>query len=316
MLFSFQFCCRAVVFASSIGLVPVVLAQNAGDTSSGPVNANGTEEAERVIVTGSNIPTASEVGPNPVDTYRRDDITRLGVRTATDLVQKLPVVFGAGENEGTTSTNDGTTTISLRGIDPKETLVLQDGRRLAQVFGIINDFNVFPLGLIDHIDVLKDGASPVYGTDAVAGVVNVFLIHRFRGLELYTSYGNTNLGSANDMDQEISYLLAGTGDDKTNIVVFAEVFNQGAIFSRDIDLSRSLDYRPFGGQDDRSLNFSGHVAGFVYLPSLNGGSKTPTPHAYANAATDPEYVPRSSAPYDRQAFNFAQFTPIIGVARV
>src|SRR5439155_1000687 len=85
----------------------------------------------------------------------------------------------------------------LRGIDPKETLILQDGRRLANVgfAGSSADFNIFPLGLIDHIDILKDGASPVYGTDAVAGVLNVLLIHRFRGLEVYASYGNTILAA-------------------------------------------------------------------------------------------------------------------------
>ena len=277
------------------------------------VTADGMAEADRVIVTGSNIPTAAEVGPNPVDTYRRDDITRLGVRTPTDFIQKLPAAFGAGSNQGTTATGDGSATISLRGIDPKETLVLQDGRRLANggIFGLAIDFNQFPLGLIDHIDVLKDGASPVYGSDAVAGVVNVYLIHKFRGVELYASYGNTNLGSANDMDQEIAYLLAGTGDDKTNLVVFAELFNQGAIFSRDLDISRSLDYRPFGGQDDRSSNFAGHVDGFIYDRSLNGGLKSPTPHSYPNVAGDPQYVPQDSLPPGRQRFNFAQFTPVV-----
>src|ERR1700745_1501930 len=63
-----------------------------------PAGAPAATEAtaERVIVTGSNIPTAEEVGPNPVDTYRRDDITRLGVRTPTDLIQKLSIVCGAG----------------------------------------------------------------------------------------------------------------------------------------------------------------------------------------------------------------------------
>src|SRR4051794_6192456 len=135
-------------------------------------------EAERVIVTGSNIPTAEEVGPNPVDTYRRDDITRLGVRSSTDLVQKIPAATGSSVNENNTNGGDGTTRINLRGIDPKETLILQDGRRLANVASSSDsvDFNLFPLGLIDHIDILKDGASPNYGSDAVAGVVNVYLI--------------------------------------------------------------------------------------------------------------------------------------------
>ncbi len=137
--------------------------------------------AERVVVTGSNIPTAEEVGPNPVDTYRRDDITRLGVRTPTDLIQRIPAVTGSNIGENVTNGGAGVTQINLRGIDPKETLILQDGRRLANFAfaGSFVDFNVFPLGLIDHIDILKDGASPIYGTEAVAGVVNVFLIHQF-----------------------------------------------------------------------------------------------------------------------------------------
>jgi len=104
--------------------------------------------------------------------------------------------------------------ISLRGIDPKETLVLQDGRRLvnggsgpggAQSV----DFNRFPLGLIDHIDILKDGRLADLRHEAVAGVVNVFMIHRFRGLEVYGSYGTRTLVSPNDRGEETGYLLAG-----------------------------------------------------------------------------------------------------------
>ena len=82
-------------------------------------------------MTGSNIPTAEEVGPQPVDTYRRDDIFRLGVRSATDFVQKLPMVTGPSINENLNTIGDGRTEIDLRGLGPKETLVLQDGRRLA-----------------------------------------------------------------------------------------------------------------------------------------------------------------------------------------
>ena len=84
-----------------------------------------------VIVTGSNIPTAEEVGPQPVDTYRRVDIERLGVRSATDFVQKLPVATGPSINENVNTIGDGRTEIDLRGLGAKETLVLQDGRRLA-----------------------------------------------------------------------------------------------------------------------------------------------------------------------------------------
>src|SRR5437773_5744596 len=225
---------------------------------------------EEVVVTGSNIPTSEEVGPNPVDTYRKEDITRLGVRSATDLIQKLPAAAGAAINENVVNGGDGRVEINLRGILAKETLVLQDGRRLAPVgfAGDTVDLNTIPLGLIDHIDVLKDGASAIYGADAVAGVFNVWLIHRFRGLELYTSCGNTNLGFANDMGEERGYLLAGIGDDKTDIVVYAESYNRAAIYSRDVDISHDADYRPFGGEDLRSSNYAGRVGSFVYEPSL------------------------------------------------
>src|SRR5207248_8762505 len=117
-----------------------------------------------------------------------------------------------------------------------------------------------PLGLIDHIDVLKDGASAIYGADAVAGVFNVWLIHRFRGLELYSSYGNTNLGFANDAGEERGYLLAGTGDDKTDIVVYAEFYNRAAIYSRDADISSNANFKRFGAGDFRSNFFAGHIS--------------------------------------------------------
>ena len=272
--------------------------------------------AERVIVTGSNIPTAEEVGPNPVDTYRRDDITRLGVRTPTDLVLRIPSATGSNTTENNTNGGDGSTRISLRCIDPKETLVLEDGRRLATADSFAIDFNRFPLGLIDHIDILKDGASPIYGTDAVAGVVNVFLIHKFRGLEVYASYGNTNLGFANDRGEEAAYLLAGTGDDKTNIVVYAGLYNAAAIFSRDVNLSHDPDRGGLqSNADGRSGNFPGRVTSRVFLgeavPAFNIGLRTPTPHASANQFDNTQYTTRFGAaiPSERSLFNFADLTP-------
>src|SRR5437667_10161267 len=242
-------------------------------TNVAPAGAPAATEAtaERVIVHGSNIPTAEEVVPNPVDTYRRDDITRVGVRTPTDLILRIPSATGSNTTENNTNGGDGSTRISLRGIDPKETLVLEDGRRLAYAGTGSIDFNRFPLGLIDHIDILKDGASPIYGTEAVAGVVNVFLIHRFRGLEVYASYGNTNLGFANDRGEETAYLLAGTGDDKTNIVVYAGMYNAAAIFSRDVNVSHDPDKSAYGGFDIRSGNYATRVTSRQFFPQLAGG---------------------------------------------
>jgi iron complex outermembrane receptor protein len=160
------------------------------ETASAPREADrGAATVLEIIVTGSNIPTSEEVGPHPVDTYRKDDITRLGVRSATDLVQKLPAATGASLNENTGPSgrgSDGRVEVNLRGLLAKETLVLQDGRRLAPVgfAGDTVDLNTIPLGLIDHVDILKDGASAIYGADAVAGVFNVWLIHKFRAVEV------------------------------------------------------------------------------------------------------------------------------------
>src|SRR4029453_13410722 len=123
----------------------------------------------------SHMPTSEKGGPTPVDSYRREDITRLGVRSATDFIQKFPAATGSAINENVANGGDGPGGIKLRVILAKETLVLEDGRRLAPVgfAGDTVDLNTIPLGLIDHVDILKDGASPIYGADAVAGVFTV-----------------------------------------------------------------------------------------------------------------------------------------------
>jgi iron complex outermembrane recepter protein len=277
---------------------------------------------EEVIVTGSNIPTAEEVTPQPVYVLNRDLIFQFGVRSATDLVQKLPAVTGPSINDNINVFGDGRTEIDLRGLFAKETLVLQDGRRIATdgfagydvglnfSFTPTVDFNLFPIGLIDHIDILLDGASAVYGADAVAGVANVWLIHRFQNhAEVYFSYGNTNLGASNDQAERLAYVLGGVGDDKTDIVVYAEWYDRDAIYSRDRDISSNADFTRFGGFDNRSEDFAGRVEDFVYQPQLNSGARSPTPHAFPNVGSDPQYVPRLSLPRGQQLFNFLALTP-------
>src|SRR5437762_185001 len=215
---------------------------------------------ERVIVTGSNIPSAEESSPNPVDTYRPADIEKLGIRNATDLTTFLPQEAGGTINLNIANGGDGTVQFNVRGLLAKETLVLVDGKRVA--FGSLNgvgfgsgvDINLIPFPMIDHIDILKDGASAVYGSDAVAGVVNFFLIHKFRGLEIGGSYGNTNLGASNDMGEWEAWIKAGTGDDKTEIGVVAYCWKRtGGLFSRDRDLTANAFYIPWGGFDDREF---------------------------------------------------------------
>src|SRR5438105_11452388 len=266
--------CLAIIAAV---LCSVIMAEAQEPTPTPQTVGQPGVTIEEVIVTGSNIPTAEEVTPQPVYILNRDLILQLGVRNATDLVQKLPTVSGISINENVNNNGNGQTEIDLRGIGSRETLVLQDGRRLAPIgfageiglSGATVDLNMFPLGLIDHIDILQDGASAIYGSDAIGGVFNVWLIHRFPRAEVYFSYGNTNLGASNDQAERLAYVLAGVGDDKTDIVVYAEWYDRDAIYSRDRDISSNADRTGFGGTDYRSGDFAGRVADFVYQLTLN-----------------------------------------------
>src|SRR6266480_2390109 len=296
-----------------------------------------TAEVERVVVTGSNIPTAEETGPNPVDTYRPQDIEKLGIRSATDLQEYIPQAAGGTVNLNIGNGGDGTIQFNLRGILPKETLVLIDGKRVA--YGSLGsagtsagpDINLIPFSMVDHIDILKDGASAVYGSDAIAGVVNFFLIHKFRGLEIGATYGNTNLGASNEMGEWEAWIKAGTGDDKTDIVVIADFWERlGGVFSRDRDLSSNGNFTPFGGFDARSSNEPGRVGGFRLRPAMffgvgglpTPGVNTPLPHSAPNVNTSPFYRTPGQfgigflgdpAALDGNyvGFNFAAFTPAL-----
>src|SRR5947207_13686294 len=126
-------------FIASVGF-PLIFASNAiaqlaAPAAPPPPPAPGaaapTAEVERVIVTGSNIPTAEETGPNPVDTYRPQDIEKLGVRTAQDLQNIIPQEAGGTVNTNISNAGDGTVQFNLRGIVAKETLALVCGKRVA-----------------------------------------------------------------------------------------------------------------------------------------------------------------------------------------
>jgi len=169
----------ATAFAQGITPIPSI---------SPPVTA----EVERVIVTGSAIPTAEEVGTNPVFSIDRDQINKSGGgTTAEQLLQRLPVMNGATipvQNNATSGAGpSGTAALALRGLDPGATLVLIDHRRVAPFPGSANsaygfvDITTIPITAVQSIDILKDGASTTYGSDAIAGVVNFNFYNDYRG---------------------------------------------------------------------------------------------------------------------------------------
>ena len=217
-----------------------------GAASAAPVTANEppqsatgqTAETERIIVTGSNIPTAQEVGPNPVLNINRDLINKSPQRTAEELIKELPVANGGGvpiSNNGTGFT-PGASAISLRGLGPEATLVLVDGRRLAP-YPVGNngtqaffDLRSIPESAIESIEILKDGASTTYGADAVAGVVNIKLRHDYKGVEATVEYGNT---LDKDSGEYRANVVFGVGDGDTQVTGSMNFYHRNSIFNRD-----------------------------------------------------------------------------------
>ena len=203
-------------------------------TGAAPTGAQA--EAERVIVTGSNIPTAEEVGPNPVLNLNRELINKSGERNTEELLKNQPIANSNSvptQNNGTAQgVPQGTASVSLRGFDVIATLVLVDGRRVAPfpTGGGFVDLNSIPLAAVSTIEVLKDGASATYGADAVAGVVNIKLWKDYRGAQVTLDYGNTLDKDAGLYSGDI---LFGTGDDKFSITGDMFFYHHNSMFNHD-----------------------------------------------------------------------------------
>src|SRR5207247_202209 len=214
-----------IALVASVGY-PFVAASNAFAADPPPAAAPApAAEVERVIVTGSLIPTAEEVGPNPVFFLNRDLINKSGAGTTTEqLLQRQPVMNGAAtpvQNNATSGAGPaGTAALALRGLDPGATLVLIDHRRVAPFPGSANsaygfvDLTTIPITAVQSIDILKDGASTTYGSDAIAGVVNFNFYKDYRGAQVTVQYGDTLDKDAAEYRGDI---LFGVGDDKTSI---------------------------------------------------------------------------------------------------
>jgi outer membrane receptor protein involved in Fe transport len=198
-------------------------------------------EVERVIVTGSLIPTAEEVGPNPVFSLNRDLINKSGAGTTTEqLLQRQPIMNGANipvNNNGTSQSGpSGTAALALRGLDPGATLVIIDRRRVAPFPGAANsgygyvDLTTIPITAVQSIDILKDGASTTYGADAVAGVVNFNLYKDYRGAQVTLQYGNT---LDKDSAEYRGDLLFGVGNDTTSITGDIFYYKHHDMFNHD-----------------------------------------------------------------------------------
>ncbi len=233
--------------AAGVG-IPFMMAVNAHAQATAPVTPQAgqgaagapTQEAERVIVTGSNIPTAEEVGPNPVLNLNRDLIEKSGERNLEQLLKDQPVANSNSvpvQNNATSQGGPaGASSVSLRGFDNSATLVLVDGRRVAGYPGSgFVDLNTIPLAAVESIEILKDGASATYGADAVAGVVNIKLYKDYRGVQTKVEYGDTLDKNAAQFQADV---LFGIGDDNTSVTGDIFYYHHNSLFN--IDRGNSL----------------------------------------------------------------------------
>lgn len=215
------------------------------------------QESDTIVVTGTLI---RGIAPDssPTRTYSREDIQISGAGTAQDFIQTLPANFGGGSNAGLPSGAPGDnnalfnsgasgglgSSVNLRGLGSASTLVLLNGHRLAPASGIGDfvDISMIPASAIERVEVLNDGASSIYGGDAVAGVVNFVLRDDFEGLETSFRYGvATQRHSAEEFRVGVT---GGTSWDSGNALLAFEYFNQDQLGIQDRAFSQGTARLP------------------------------------------------------------------------
>jgi iron complex outermembrane receptor protein len=240
-------------------------------TAAGATPALAQENLGEIVVTGSRIRSANLESTTPVTQVTAADVVTQGVTRIEDLVNQLPQAFAA-QNVTVANGATGTATLNLRGLGSPRTLVLVDGRRLPYG-GVTNsaaDINQIPTQMIERVDILTGGASAVYGSDAVAGVVNFIMKKDFEGVQVTSQYNfywhENDFTGAGDVKlrdtietlegvnpaqfalpddtvtdgegKEISLMVGvNSGDGRGNITAYATVFDSKSVLQRDRDYS-------------------------------------------------------------------------------
>jgi iron complex outermembrane receptor protein len=245
---------------------------------------HAAEQPDEIVVTGSRIARSSDFeSPSPVLTVSRESIERSGYNNLQQFMEQIPA-NGAGafstRGNNQDSTANGAASISLRGLGADATLVLVNGRRVAispfaeNITTNFVDINTIPVSAIERIEILKDGSSAVYGSDAVAGVVNVILRKDFDGFEAAVSYG-----SADGYDETNVSAVWGLNTEDGNITMIADYFRNSSLFNRERGYMGSADQTARGGQDFRSSR--GYPGRFVV-----DGTVVPDPACPADSLID------------------------------
>ena len=200
-----------VVEASESSVEQVVEEETSSEEIS--ENEDGAVVLEKVVVTGSKIKKAQIEGPLPLLVITKEDIDNSGFRNVTEALQSIPSANQYTQNESLNNFTPNANELDLRNLGPGRVLYLINGRRTADYplpynnAGNINNIGVVPAGLVDRIEILSQGASAIYGSDAVTGVVNVITVKGKDFQELDVDFLETQYESKNQYS--ISYTAGG-----------------------------------------------------------------------------------------------------------
>lgn len=257
---------RPNVLASLAGCLTVGLPALAQDT-------NAPTVMKPTVVTGSYIPTAETVTATPVQTLTTESISEAGQSDSLLTLKKLvPGFTGSGNYLGSVNNNvnigagfQAFTGQSYAQIRNLPTLVLVDGQRVvssALSGAQAVDLNTIPLSMIERIEVLKDGASAIYGSDAIGGVINIITKKNYNGFEIGGRFGLPTEGPDEQAWQYKAYIVGGASTENTRFTMGAEVYEQNSLKTKD---------RSFASLTPDQLTAKGIIPAVAYLsPSFPG----------------------------------------------
>lgn len=217
-------------------------------TGGGDTSANEQDE-EVIVITGSTIERKEFTTPAPVSVLSKEELDASGMVSIGEVLQNLPSQSNA-INVQFNNGGDGSTRISLRGLGAGRTLVLLNGRRHVAGGTGANasvDLNAIPMAIIQRVEVLKDGASAVYGSDAIAGVVNLITRENFQGSEASVYTGTTGGGGGTVYDVSV---VTGINSKKGNVVFAAGYYEQNEIMAGQRNFSKSDKFYDWQCVDD------------------------------------------------------------------
>ncbi len=259
---------------------------------------------EVVTVTGSRISGSTTQQASHVAVITAKDIERTGATTVDEVLRRMPAVSLQGINRSNTNGGDGLATVDLRNLGATRTLVLVNGRRFVSSGGDAVDFNTIPIGMVERIDVLLEGAAVIYGSDAVAGVINIILKDDFDGIRADFIGGISGQGDAEEVGLGVTM---GKNHDKGNITLNLQGLIRQPVWQRDRKWSRdSISDRGYlNGYDDSGGIYTIYGSGAV--PAGSDGRRRFVP----DPATGRSYSPVS--PFNKSdRYSFARQQQLMG----